>query len=74
MATVAAIQAVLGLNPGDPQIVAGPLSTDATKDEYSVSGGIGTRTPANATRWVQTLRADTAAVQAAAMRTALNAA
>lgn len=75
MATVDQIQAVLdpaGQGTG-PKILRGPMSTDATKDEYFVSGGVGTKVPAGEGRWIQTLRADAAAVQGAAMLALLNA-
>lgn len=72
MATVAAIQAALDATGKGAQIVAGPLFTQsATLDQYQIRGGAdGTVGRVNRTL-VVTTRTDSAAVQAAAMLSAL---
>lgn len=74
MATAAQVQAALDNTFKVATIVVGPLSTDTVLDEWYVFGGIGCRTPAWAGQWVQTVRAQTPAQQAAVILARLNAA
>lgn len=72
MATVAAIQAVLDATGVGAKIVSGPLFTQsATLDDYVMQGGADGTCGRIHRDTVQTLRADTAAAQAASILTAL---
>lgn len=72
MATVAAIQAALDASGIGAKILAGPLYTQsATLDDFVVQGGSDGTCGRARKKVLTTLRADTAANQAATMLTAL---
>ena len=66
--TAAALQAALGLNPNNAQVVQAAEPSQGTQQQWYV---VGNQDAVGRSRWVSTTASDNAATQAAAVLTAL---